>query len=456
MARKKRRLWLKGCLLTVAVMVLLVIVSFLAAPGLIERYYFTPQGRVGFHAWQNDKIHLPDETLSAEPFKPATREAAAKFAEAWKLNQKAAESLFNELQGMDPLQRRLIDPETLDYAMVQQRLAVLQPIMDAFAELVSQPDYTIQAAASDSDYDANGELPVPEFRAIQANVILMRLRTYCQVHDRKLEDAEKTVSLMTRATRVEPYDPIVSSLIGIFGRTITADAWIHLVRNCEDRTMLRRMLDAQIEQARHPVLYMENMPFPVANSIGELRELRRRGIRADYQDKTGFELLFIVERVKREYLEKVVIPQVRSNPEMAKAAEAALQQHDTRYLDTSTPIVKTFLRAMIYADIDRKTALKKDPTTRSYYSAVKIDLLAVETSKKLYTLDHGRPPATLADLVPQYIPQIPRDRFADAAPVKFARDCYYSVGPDKSDDHAAIMYDATNGTASVGDVFFDR
>lgn len=424
-----------------------------AAPGLIERHFFSPPARVEFHAWENDRIHLPAEALATPLFLSATQKAAAKFTSEWTLRRKLAESLMNDLQGTAPLARKRIDPETVNDPDLERRLGTLQPMIDAFAELVSQPDYTIAAAASGRDYDDSGKMPIPEYFGIQTNIKLLGLRAYRQVHAGKLDDAEKTVRLMLRATRVEPYDHIITTLIAVDGVNFTAGVAFHVMRHCDDKALLRRMLQMQIEQTRHPITFPDNVALDVVNSIGILREMRRRGIGADFQDKTGYELCMMCLRNEAEYIEKIVLPKVQNDPEMTIKALEEWQGHDTSFLDDPSSITRTIVTCRIY-QLPKPNRLEAE--TRTWVAAGKFDLLALETAKKLYTLEHGKPPATIGALVPQYLPQVPRDRLADAAFLKDTPDRYYSIGPDKVDDHAALSYDPTNGAASAGDLFFDR
>lgn len=67
------------------------------------------------------------------------------------------------------------------------------------------------------------------------------------------------------------------------------------------------------------------------------------------------------------------------------------------------------------------------------------DLATLKAAARLYLLDTGGPPATLNDLVPSYLPELPTDPFTAAATYyKMTVDAdaiyIYSVGPNGSDD----------------------
>ena len=54
---------------------------------------------------------------------------------------------------------------------------------------------------------------------------------------------------------------------------------------------------------------------------------------------------------------------------------------------------------------------------------------------RAYAAEHGELPATLAELVPAYLPQVPLDGY-DGAPLRYSREkkLVWSVGDDLRDD----------------------
>lgn len=66
-------------------------------------------------------------------------------------------------------------------------------------------------------------------------------------------------------------------------------------------------------------------------------------------------------------------------------------------------------------------------------------MAAVSLAMRLYELDHGLRPVKLADLVPDYLPFVPKDPFAaDGRQISYALDAakpvLYSIGPNGIDD----------------------
>lgn len=73
----------------------------------------------------------------------------------------------------------------------------------------------------------------------------------------------------------------------------------------------------------------------------------------------------------------------------------------------------------------------------------RLNLLLLRLALRAYTVDHGTAPATLQQLAPGYLKVVPRDAFADEAPLRYVPDGktyrLWSVGPDMKDDGGIPM-----------------
>ncbi len=79
-------------------------------------------------------------------------------------------------------------------------------------------------------------------------------------------------------------------------------------------------------------------------------------------------------------------------------------------------------------------------------------MLRVMTARKLYRLERGSEPETMADLVPDYLPEILEDIFAEDGASYRLKPLPYSLGPDRVDQQGVLHFDPTNGTQSAGDL----
>lgn len=78
----------------------------------------------------------------------------------------------------------------------------------------------------------------------------------------------------------------------------------------------------------------------------------------------------------------------------------------------------------------------------------------------LYEHDHGRRPATLAELAPEYLPGVPVDPFSpDGAEIRYRADAerprLYSVGSDGVDDGGMTLVEALERGVETRDIHFD-
>ena len=77
----------------------------------------------------------------------------------------------------------------------------------------------------------------------------------------------------------------------------------------------------------------------------------------------------------------------------------------------------------------------------------------LHTAARLYKHKTGQSIQRLSELVPDYFPELPSDRYGHENPgYMINHDIIYSTGPDGVDDKTAILYDPTNGTTSRGDI----
>ncbi|MCX7000386.1 MAG: hypothetical protein NT106_08855 [Candidatus Sumerlaeota bacterium] len=85
-------------------------------------------------------------------------------------------------------------------------------------------------------------------------------------------------------------------------------------------------------------------------------------------------------------------------------------------------------------------------------------LLMSAAAARYNFLKNGQFPKEPSEFAPLLPDGLPLDLFSDK-PLKLIAEkdpfVIYSIGPDKTDDHAAFAYDPTNGTISPGDVFIE-
>jgi len=143
------------------------------------------------------------------------------------------------------------------------------------------------------------------------------------------------------------------------------------------------------------------------------------------------------------------------DPLRAKYAEMLEARNDQQQ---QFNFIKMFKYAGPYGDMVRDALLSfaspnfLETSIRERVSAAHFHLTEVALAERIAKLEGGAAPSAPGDLVPKYIATEPMDPFTSASFPRSDTAGFYSLGPDKHDDQGALIYDATNGTMSVGDL----
>jgi hypothetical protein len=85
-------------------------------------------------------------------------------------------------------------------------------------------------------------------------------------------------------------------------------------------------------------------------------------------------------------------------------------------------------------------------------------LLTAELAVRCYQSEQGRPPSSLAQLVPKYLQQVPSDPFSGRPVIYHPQGTnwlLYSVGEDGVDEGGKRVGRSGSGTVTKGDLFYD-
>lgn len=91
-------------------------------------------------------------------------------------------------------------------------------------------------------------------------------------------------------------------------------------------------------------------------------------------------------------------------------------------------------------------------------SAARLRLLAAELALRGFTAETGRPPATLDELVPNYLHSVPVDPFTEQPLIYRPQRTnwqLYSIGPNRLDEGGKPFGPSVSGSGRQGDLFFD-
>ena len=445
----------------------------------------------------------PAPGMDAPPFSKETLAVAARVLSLWNKNANEQGKWTGALKELDDkeffnLNIRIIKIDEIDYATLKPLLEQNRELIDAFLAVVSRPDYEIDALGKPGVCDENGDLPMPNFLIAQTCAKILRLQAFMLAHEGKFKEALKTCELAVRAARVSGYSILISQLIGVAVNAIGVRTWIAVVGQCTDPALLRRTLERQNVLRKQSVFMPADVPVVVLDHLGVIHELQRRGLKVEYQGLTAQQLTARTAEARVDYLERIARPAIANDPEMQKKVDASIANYQSQSENSGGRAYSikgafrkfgaSFVRPILFAiaQPNMLEARNRADVSRAYF-----DLLRAETARRIFQLEKGVAPVRLADVSPQYLPEVPGDVFTASkivdwkivsvsaeisiststqtqtpardpsvlrapATLREAPEHYYSIGPDRKDDGGALLYDPTNGTISRGDIWLNR
>ena len=407
---------------------------------------FTAKQQEDFQLWRTEKLTFPEEVVAAEPFAEPTLDAAGLFLEAWEEHQTAAE----QVERLYQQSTYSIETGSLTAAekeALATQWSAIEPLLTAFHEMVRQDDYTVNVLIPlqkqpGPSYDLAAYRP-----AITLSRQLLALRNEKLFQEDRIAEALANAESIMLASRTERYSPLIVSMISILDFSKGVESWRQAVDHCDDPELLRQTLQRQHELAPATGFVTRDIPPEMLDQLGLIRIAQREGFEVEIQGLNGSELLG-EGMMAEEFLNK----------------DKAYPSIDQAMLKGLTPR-STSLFARLAANYSLPVLYRISLTPSAEFYAnddearVKFDLLRLYTAQKLYRLEQGEEPKSMADLVPDYLPEILVDIFSKSgqpylfnglAPIPF----FYSIGRDGIDQQGAQQYRANTGVAA-GDIFFN-
>ncbi len=448
--------------------VLLILLVYLTAVAFVEQLEKVFVNRIlrkaeldpqAFEIWRTQKLTFPPEALTVEPYSESLVAAAEAFKKACETHDNKEGAYLEDLLAGDEkkgVSTAFLDP---NFKPPIKELAIMESFLAAHENLVKQPDYGIDVTTRQRFWNEDVGISQPGFICLRTAARMMAVKTLSQSAQERHAEALATAENLIRGARVHAFSDLVCQTIGIAIRRIGVKAWDYAVDHCNDASLLRKTLQVQNQIASETNYLDPEASLFVADTIGQIRIYQRFGIAAEIQNRSGWELLKELTRVQDEYSEKIILPTLESNSRKRASLERKISNSKKEKWMTSSSrpsrfnlfgrIKLAFVETVLYliATPSNERAIQMD-----CFAHAEFDLLRLTTARKIFTLEKGHPPERLAELVPDYLPQLPTDPFSSDRRPLGEKPFPYSIGPDGRDDQGQIIYDPTNGTASAGDV----
>ncbi len=399
---------------------------------------------------------FPPAWADAPSFSPDVIEAAAGTTVEWKAAEKAGFWAQVEAAGLDRIIGRIWSGGAMpgdEWTSVSRLLGGAQAAVDAVAKLVAKPEYDLAIL------DPPLVLPdKPDGRTVaQTAVRIFVLRAHLAMREERPDAAFGAAMSALRLGRRHPASTFMVHVLGAGAVRTASRSVAALAPCCGDREVLGTVLTDLRDLSplvRHTVLLI-----PGLDVLGRARNYRREGypIRIDVSMPVA-DIFGQVLRADSRFAEWKLDRMQPGDPQWL-ACQQYVRSHSDRpedkyhpghWLKYSGPYrapVSEFLLALSFPPVE-------DFADGELEAAVRFDFAHIAVAARCHELREGRAVTETRELVPRYIAEEPRDPFwgtpyrRDAATKRL-----YSVGPDRRDDHAAIEYDPTNGTASAGDIW---
>ncbi|MBN1902942.1 hypothetical protein JW926_16585 [Candidatus Sumerlaeota bacterium] len=420
-----------------------------------------PEQKKEFDEWRSVNLNLTLEELEAQPFSEETSEAVKAFASEWKDRQRNVSELTQLYYEYRDKSAREKSPE--EFMKITEKLEQHEPLIRAFENLANQPDYEIEALVLCNDvftsnYEyLNHDSEMTPVYPLMANQGLLEIKTDALLFEGKVLEASQAAETIIRSAKSHKYSMLMNRMIAMQGLNRGVKTWYRVVNHCDDPRMLREILDRQ-NLLVPPVLTEKDKNILVTHNLGIIRIAMRLGMDVDIENKTGRGIFRESLRLERRYLNERVFPYIKNKSQKERLGRVISYTGSRRkvlhkisdflILDSWDLYGKPAMLYLFNAP-NAKEVITRDMATRSRY-----DILRLETAQNLYAMEKGGTPGILSDLVPEYIPVLPKDLFSKEEKGLGEKPFIYSIGPDEIDQKGELGYDPTNGTISPGDIYF--
>lgn len=406
----------------------------------------TPQQQGEYTAWLNEKLFFNPDDLTVENYKTETINSARIFYNLFDRDL----LYFNEIgHRFRDLREDVGTSDTAQWNALAAEMPRMEPLLAAFEDCVSRPDYELDIFQKDLLTTATTYLAF-DFQPAVGAVKMLVLKGNLLIRGGKFEDAASIAEIIMRAARAQRYSSVISRTICENLRTRGIFLWHTVLNYCDDPEILRCILERQRRFLPSPGAVIENENLLVSDSIAVIRHANRFGISADVQGKTGCRIYAEMWRVQADYMERYTLPAITTERERKfeldaiKAYRTISAIHGGRITKFRDMMGRIISPAAIPSLYPAPPVLPEEAYTQSLLSRAYYDLLTLETEHKIRKLEVDKSGQV----------SVLKDVFSKEGKPYRKTNVYYSIGPDGIDRGARVPYDPTNGTNSAGDIYF--
>lgn len=240
----------------------------------------------------------------------------------------------------------------------------------------------------------------------------------------------------------------------------SVDTWSDVAAHENDLHALSNSVLEMNDLAQEYAVRTEQVQDPVSRDLLSRlrlvkRQMEKRGIKTEGQvgRVTPDYLLEEYVKAKEKYLARIKEEEDREKWEAKRRQFEAELEELNQEVKTAMERRKAELQRI--KELEEKKPKDFHPQEiRESAARAKLDLLRLESARKLYTKQKGQTGKVAPDmLAPTYLSHSPLDPFSQKEYDMTDDGLFYSPGPDREDGGGSVLYDPTNGVLSAGDIF---
>lgn len=333
-------------------------------------------------------------------------------------------------------------------------LADLQPLFDETSRTASLPGYTVETDLYTTQ--------IPKFLYVQTFAMLASVvgRQHAAAGD--CIGAVETAALPIRLIKHGEYDSALIHLYSVAVTGISVNALNSIATSCTDTLALERGLHL-LNNLRDTTFPGHNDLWRYADSLGALRYAAAHGYPVDLSPQTQAGYYSQARWLYTPRYWQWIVDNLPATDRRVEVAKARIAQHmewqENDWYQEIKQSQSDYTNPYPIAQKAAALVLGVDPYALLAVTAAstfKETETRTKTAMALYDLTRLRFAQRLAELKGLPVPTAYDDPFTSGPlPFSSAKKSFYSVGPDTKDDRSELLYDATNGTISPGDLIVE-
>jgi hypothetical protein len=436
----RKKITFRGCLTVYAIILLCIVLFLIFGPGVLLHFVrraagMSPAARAEMDRFFEEPVRIPKEWQVVEPFPQEVLDASNRLAQRWTAIEQS-KGYWEWVNFYDRLKRgdTLTDE---DWAAISRILRQQQAFRQQLSALVELPGYEFEAFPG-----LESRYRIIDFLLVNVAVKLLCLESYDLAHQDKWDQAFEPCLICLRMIRRHPASDTVTHLAAIGTEEMVSKCVCCLAVECEDAQVLRSLLTDM--NRLHPDINLNVLREALlVSAVAELRHFARKGEAVDFDSV----------RPAAYFRRQVLFIEAGKTGEGPLPDGLSRRQIATWLFRNDLPFSRVAADYLYGLSVSNYFEMRtRELTAESYY-----DLARLIIAARIHQLETAEEAPSVDDIVPTLLPEKLIDPFSDETyGWDSEQHCFYSVGPDQTDNACAVVYDPTNGTLSTGDIVIPR